>query len=402
MPGTAGRALERHVNGYGFGDEEPAYYYVNFLSLFGRSVPHGIIKARAEQAAKGRGDSIRAFDERLTRMGVAFDEEYRRTGRKPTAMPSVVLNGWCSVDIPGLQARYPRGFLVALFHFGAHREILLDLASMGVPFVAPVAKQAYFACAELTARGPVAFDEAIQLLAVEDPRVGRKLLTSLRSNRVGLIYVDGNMGPDGDRLEDGAVEVDFFGRRIRVKAGVARLSHALNRPVVPLIVRQGVDAVDAPAVEALGVLMPPSDDRGRVSMMQAIYDGLADAVCKDPARWEFGFCLHRWLIDVSQAPASSAIEVGASLTVPRTLVALFFREGLDYWVHVGRQKAYIFPQWAQGLYEWLEGQVTTSRAIAAWLVRQGATDVEADKFIVELVERELLVCGLTAWETATK
>src|SRR5438093_650502 len=77
---------------------------------------------------------------------------------------------------------------------------------------------------------------ACRLIEVESARVGRDLVKGLREGRVGLIYVDGNMGPDGHKVEEGGVDVDFVGRRIRVKEGIARLSHSLRMPVLPLLV----------------------------------------------------------------------------------------------------------------------------------------------------------------------
>ena len=37
------------------------------------------------------------------------------------------------------------------------------------------------------------------------------------------------MGPDGHKVEEGGVDVDFMGRRIRVKEGIARLAQSLAR-----------------------------------------------------------------------------------------------------------------------------------------------------------------------------
>ena len=101
---------------------------------------------------------------------------------------------------------------------------------MGVPFLAPVAKRAYFECMRIGRVSTHRFERAFRLIEVESTRVGRDLLKGLREGRVGLIYVDGNMGPDGHKVEEGGVEVDFFGRRIRVKEGIARLAHGLDYP----------------------------------------------------------------------------------------------------------------------------------------------------------------------------
>lgn len=378
------------VKRYGMGAEEPAYYHINLLSLFGDRFSNITIRGWAERAAEGRAKAIRAFDDRLRRVGAAFDLERQRSGERPARMPDLALQGWEQVELTRLRECHG-GLLVALFHFGSHREVCLDLASMAVPYIAPVAKQAYFNCVELMARGPEAFADAMRLVAVEDPRVGRQLLSGLRAGRIGLIYVDGNMGPEGDRVEEGAVEVDFVGRRIKVKAGIARLSQALRIPVLPLFVDRPEDARCPPSVRAGGLLMPPENDDARATLMQRLYDSLAEAVTDDPAAWEFAFCLHRWIVDAPFQPQTIRVPSEAPLAVQTRRVALLQRDAQDYWVHVGRQRAFALPMWAQGLYERLTVGTAKAVEIHAWLLAQGAPQSDARKLLAELLERDLLV-----------
>lgn len=380
---------------YGLGREEPTYYYINLLSLFGDKVPGSTIRTWAERAAEGRSAAIGAFERRLAQAGDRFDKERRCTGERPALMPDLVLQGWDEIDLGALRERHG-GLLVALFHYGNHREVFLDLASLALPYVAPVAKHAYFSCTELIARGPEPFENAMRLIAVEDPRVGRQLLSGLRGGRIGLIYVDGNMGPEGDRVEEGAAEVEFLGRRIRVKLGIARLSRALRVPVLPLFVDRPHADADRASVRAGSLLPPPVDDQGQASMMQRLYDGLAAAVATDAAAWEFAFCLHRWIVDQRPATSLGRAPAAAPLTMPPDRVALLSREEQDYWVHVGCQRAYALPTWARGLYGWLGSRRASADDILAWLQRRGAQAGDARKLLSELLRRDLLVEATSA------
>ncbi|MGB0132726.1 hypothetical protein [Dokdonella sp.] len=292
------------------------------------------------------------------------------------------------------------GVLIALFHYGDHRQIFVDLASLGTPFVAPVAKHAYFDWAELMKQGPEPFKTAMSLLEVEDPRVGRKLFSALRKGRAGLIYVDGNMGPDGHLVEEGAIRLEFLGKRIRVKAGIARLSIGLGLPVLPLFASTRSGTVHA---EAKPLIFPPSKaslvddtqtDAALTSIMQTLYTQLASEVQRAPEHWEFAFCFHRWLDEIEPtALPSKDGDLPAenhSLTVDAQRITEFRRDGEVFWIHVGRQRAYRLPQWARGLYAQLDSGHTTLGESLSFLQQSGGAPKQARDLLTELMRLDLL------------
>jgi hypothetical protein len=366
-----------------------SHYYINLLALFGRTLPLPRIHELALAAVAGRQRVIGDFATRLAGLDQEFDRQ-RGARERADSCPPPRLQGLDPQRLapPGAAGR---GALIALFHYGPHRDLLADLACLGVPFIAPVAKQAYFECRALAAKAPPSFDRAMQLFEVEDPRVGMALLRGLKQGRTGLIYVDGNMGPDGHKVQEGAVEVDFLGLKIRVKAGIARLARSMKLPILPVMTRLSPGGpclrygawIDAHA-DSLECARARGDE---TSVMQALYDELAREVAADPAQWEFAFCLHRWRqsADSAAAVASGEPSAATGFRIAPQDVALLDREDGLYWVDVRRQKAYRIPAFARGWYERLSGSEPQPEPQArAWLEGQGAEPGQARDLIEEL------------------
>lgn len=373
------------------------HYYLNFLALLGQRWPLADVERAAHAAVAWRDAEIARFDGALQDLHA----HYVATGQDG-GDPAPALSGWETIDLPGLRAAHG-GMLVALFHYGCHRQVLADLAVMGEPFIAPVAKHAYFGCARIAEAASPRFADAMRLIEVESPRVGRDLLKGLRSGRLGLIYVDGNMGPDGHLVEEGAVAIEFLGHRIRVKEGIARLAQSLGLPVLPLFASAAAAGSRARVWAGAVLAAEPHPDPGiasanRQALMQSLYRQLGDVVVAEPAPWEFGFCLHRWI-----EPAASTSSCEAGLPAPTTLradallqvrpeqVALYQRDGEHYWVDVRRQRAFRLPTWAHAAYAWMSACGRRRDAIDHWLQHAAPSRDEGAALLRDLQARGLLV-----------
>lgn len=383
---------------------EFSHYYVNLLTLFGHAVPVPQIEQWAHAAVASRDAEIARFADHLRALRVDFDHQTQLSGQRAANLPQPLLHGWEALGLEGLRQQHG-GLLIALFHYGAHRQVFSDLAARQLPYIAPVAKQAYFDCAQLMSVAPPGFEAAMGLIEVEDPRVGRHMLQALRKGRIGVIYVDGNMGPDGHKVEEGGVQVDFLGRRIKVKAGVARLSHSLGLPVLPVSVRPDPGAPERLGQVVAGPLLLPADrgmggdaaETSRIAMMQSIYDCLAAEVQLDPGGWEFAFCLHRWVVDAAAADAAQRaplqLQPGQRLSVPRNQVALFERERQQFWVHVGKHKAFRLPAWADGLHAYLDTTEPVLEDAVHWLRQRQPDASQVNELLGGLHSRGLLAAA---------
>src|SRR5258705_3684186 len=367
---------------------EFSHYYLNFLALFGRQRRLDDIAELARRAVAMRDRHIENFQRHVEALYESYRVQPRNGDGWAESDPEPLVRGWEALDLPSLRAAHD-GLLVALFHYGNHRQVFYDLAVMGVPFLAPVAKRSYFECLRIGRVSTQRFERAFRLIGVESPRVGRDLLRGLREGRVGLIYVDGNMGPDGHKVEEGGVEVDFFGRRIRVKEGIARLAHSLELPVLPLFVESEV--VLGPLLHPLAkrTTSAPELAASRQQMMQILYHHLEDRVRRAPSLWEFAFCLHRWIVDGGPREEVPSNELPARLTVRPSEVALFERADDQYWVDVGSQRAFRLPAWARGLYGFLSARPRDTDDTVHWLQGEHADAEHASALLVTLYARGL-------------
>lgn len=360
---------------------EFVHYYANLLRLFRGSRPIECIERDALAAVALREARIQGFAHRLDSARRHFEVV------RGDARLAARLREW---DVERL-ARLRRdhgGVLIAAFHYGEHRHVLSDLCCLGIPFVAPVAKRSYFDATAVFSAGPPDCAAAPMLLEVERPAVGRRLLGALKQGRIGVVYVDGNMGPDGHLVEESGTEVSLLGERIRVKCGIARLALALKLPVLPLITLPRPDLpMVADRLLAFPAILPPGDAPGERerhvrTTMQGCYDALATAVAQAPEHWEFAFCLHRWLC--SGAPpceASPCAEAGGAIAVDPTVIVHYPRPDGVFWLNVVRQRAYRLPRWCADLYPFLRNSPRAPHEVAAHLAERGASQDD----VVELI-----------------
>ncbi|SFN51523.1 LpxL/LpxP family acyltransferase [Dokdonella immobilis] len=375
------------------------HYYTNLLGLLGRERSAADIRSIAQAASESRERAIDGFAARLRELETDFRRQRTVSGDRPEQMPKASMRGWDLARLESIRNAHG-GALIALFHFGEHRQVFTDLACLGVPYVAPVAKQAYFDCCETLGQGPEPFRHAMSLLEVEDSRVGRKLVAGVRQGRLGLIYVDGNMGPDGHLVEEGAVRVDFLGRRIRVKAGIARLALGLALPIVPLFATGHDDAVVVrlnPVImrpPRTGATAGPPPVAAIASIMQSLYEQLGDEVLRAPQQWEFAFCFHRWIEECEPAVADRDVaelsDANGALAVDPQRIAEYRRDGEVFWIHVGRQRAYRLPDWADGLYARLDSKRLGIDDSLAYLQRKGGPPDQTRALVSGLVRLGLL------------
>ena len=387
---------------------EFAHYHTNLLTLFGAERGADAVERLATEAVAFRESAMRGFAARLEDWRGRFDAA--EAAGSATQAPPMQLQGFDVARLETLRDQHG-GLLVALFHQDEHRHVFADLVCHGLPFVAPVAKRAYFETKALCERGPQAMGDAPMFVEVEGEQVGKSLLVALKRGRIGLIYVDGNMGPDGHRVDQGGCEVEFIGKRIRVKAGIARLSLALGLPILPIHVVPAASA-DGAAVATVefGELIVPADrallramsesaqDAYITGIMQSLYRELADVVRRHPSRWEFAFCLHRWLADEASPAAetgSDVVALGAEdpLRIDAGRVTEFRRGAELYWIDVARQRAVRMPDFASSLYRQLRaGEVRAARLVDS-MTDAGAPAPQAWALLVELHERRLIAAA---------
>lgn len=261
------------------------YYKMNFQSLFSNSKDLDTLALKAVDRKKFQ---IQNFDTRIK--NCAGEAALGKTSF------ATYLKNWDTSSLKNIATKNG-GLLCGLFHFGAHRHFLLDTVCEGIDTVSPIAGKAYDDLQNLARSGNNILANKIQLLDVEEGKVGRNLLRALRSGRIGGIYVDGNMGPSSQLPTDDCVYVNFFGKTFKVKAGIARLSLLLNIPILPVFCSGDTSN---PSIHFGKLISPPDKSNACKQVyynhaMQSLYLGLQEQVKNSPENWEYALCMHRWI-----------------------------------------------------------------------------------------------------------
>ena len=109
-----------------------------------------------------------------------------------------------------------------------------------------------------------------------------------------MLYADGNTGTGtGD---DHLLPVNFFGRSLAVRSGIAYLSHASGAPIVPVTCRRRPDASLHLRFHEAIAPGGAARDAFLADAMQRVYDVLGAALVEDDiAQWEGWLYVHRQL-----------------------------------------------------------------------------------------------------------
>jgi hypothetical protein len=337
----------------------------------------------ASENIEFRDQCIRDFDDRLNNLVCQFSSPNHHLFPQPVHL------GWEEVTEKIYTAKSKHGnVILALFHFGKHRDIIVDLACNGIPIAAPIAGKAYWDFYEQRDIAPVEFAECFNLIEVDNPSVGKQLIKHLKSNRFITIYADGNMGPDGAHVVEGGINIDFFDKSFAVKEGIARLARAFNFPVLPLFSILDTENNDHFKIEA-GELVHAENN-----VMQVIYKQLENKIHKRPQHWEFITCAHRW-INAQENPTTKPTTKEDSLSevksfkIDTKFVRIAQINNKTHLINLKTQKSYIIPSWAMDVISSLQ-QGCSASSLNQW-IESNINNQPSKKFINELIEKELVV-----------
>lgn len=227
-------------------------------------------------------------------------------------------------------------YAFAAFHFEMHRNLILDLIFAGYKVVAPIAGDLFhkFLVAADEAASPYA--KNLKLIDVNSKKVGRELIKHIRSGYIPLFYVDGNMGPDGFKVQEGAEIVSFCDTSIKVKSGIRRITEKLGLSVIPVFTHQHQSSDYLLSVSES--ILPSS------SLMQSLYSALEASVVKAPEYWEFATCFHRWVVPTKKIEVClETINSKHLFTFNRNLARLATLKGKQFLINTQTYKALEIP-----------------------------------------------------------
>jgi lauroyl/myristoyl acyltransferase len=212
-----------------------------------------------------------------------------------------------------LAASAQRAPIFCTYHLGSYKHIFHALAERGIDcllFVTGRTLQqqgADFLASSERARTRAGWRGRLDILDAEDRNSLRQGLRALARGLPLVLYIDGNAGA-GEQSAN-RVPVSFFDRDLRVRAGVAHLSHLSGAPIVPVACPREADGalrlVFHDAIEPTG-----ERDAYAREATQRIYDILAThldgADGASLGQWEGWLYAHRFLDGPSLQGATGA------------------------------------------------------------------------------------------------
>lgn len=212
-------------------------------------------------------------------------ELYREWGSYHQPRPVYPDEHWDTSAVGHLAGSAP--CIICLYHLGYHGQIPLLLKDMGLHFDLILDRQVYVrqrSMLEEMQRYMQAQGKDYRLLMSDDPRVLLQVRSALRAGKHILVFPDGNSGTREELSSK--VKIGFLSGTLLVRQGIARISHLLQVPIVPMshecfangkLLKAGPSIFPSPARTA---------DEYVHEAMTSLYQYLAQQVEVHPPLWE--------------------------------------------------------------------------------------------------------------------
>jgi lauroyl/myristoyl acyltransferase len=186
--------------------------------------------------------------------------------------------------------------IYCLYHVGSYRHFFHFLARANIDCALFIAEKT------MELQGQSIRDGANRAwpgrLDMINAEAGNSLLRGARTLKRGqsvAIYIDGNSGSGANWESDRLQAVEFFGKTLLARTGIAYLSHLSGVPIVPVTCKRGM------AGPLSLTLHPPIKPDGFVrdeyvcNTTRELYALLEREITASPGQWEGWLYIHRYL-----------------------------------------------------------------------------------------------------------
>lgn len=236
------------------------------------------------------------------------------------------------------------------FHIGSYRAILALLIKKNLDIVLLMDPRAYALQSKdvlnqyENIKNLFQSSSHIVILPADKKDLALDILMKTRQGYSVLAFVDGNNGFGGSFKQDHSLKVDFMGKDIMVKQGLAKLSHALSLNIVPIIshyddMRQKWE-FHAPIVPSKGNKM----EEYTQETMQNLYKILEAEVKRNPMQWDGWLYIHKFLADKRETEkCEETYDAEKSYKISNT-VGFFCLEDHYFLINRSNYKIFEIPQ----------------------------------------------------------
>lgn len=199
-----------------------------------------------------------------------------------------------AVEIKGLLPRKNEACIYCSFHLGSYRLPNFILVKEEVDFTLLISeddlsrsRDIYIDFFELLKK-QCQKEASFSVINAEDPRIGIQMIRALKEGNSLMVYLDGNTGVGGmSRKDDKLMPINFLGKTILARKGIAYISYLLNVPIIP-IVSYRTNLLNA-TVEFLPALRPDKSIEKETFTKQTtqhLFDIFSTYLLEYPTQWE--------------------------------------------------------------------------------------------------------------------
>ena len=245
----------------------------------------------------------------------------------------------------------PSPAIYCTYHIEAFRLVPHLLATKNIDFVLVVDQKTYDnqlslyekAYEQSNVEGKISFS----VLSAEDPAIGLKLIRAIKGGVSVLFYIDGNSGVGGmGRNDDKLTKIQFLGKSIWARKGIAFLSYATGAPIFPIVsIRDESYAPYFILEQPISIAKERSREEILNSVTSQLFSVLESYLSDVPAQWEGWLYLHLFETDRSMPVGtpmhSFSRDKSASVVFDVEKFDFFHKDGA--WHLFDKEDAFVWP-----------------------------------------------------------
>jgi lauroyl/myristoyl acyltransferase len=209
------------------------------------------------------------------------------------------------------------------YHLGSYRAIIGALARMGYDFTLVVDNGVFEKQKEYTERTVKEINELcgvksdFEMLNAESFDAAMRMVNNVKKGHSLIAYIDGNTGTGGvHRRDERMLKVDFFGRKMFARQGIAHIAFLTGVPIVPVISYRNAESdIVLHFYDKINPLESSTRKEFCATTTQLLYTYLEDMLKQYPLQWEGWLYVHKYFDteslgqpDMAQLPATISVK----------------------------------------------------------------------------------------------
>lgn len=276
--------------------------------------------------------------------------------------------------------------IITTFHLGSYFSIAGCLSEIIPKISIVIDNKTYIHRQKEFERYNFTNNDSVLIINIESIDGFKRLLKAISDGYSILFYADGNTGIGGVKNTANSIDIPLFNCSIKVKSGIAALSHKYSLPILPILTHKNKELhneyISHPPIM-------PCKSKTRNEYIEAttknIWNTFAEHLLKYPTQWECWLYLHRFHLEIKKMPIYSS-DLGTMYTL-NPMCDFYIDNDMHCVYNLGNDSVVLVSRYIYKLLSKLKQN-------NSYISQNKITDFISNKDVLDiLLDHEILICS---------